>query len=76
MVTNIAQKATQSLILVPVETKPIELQAIPAEQAYFTGLLDTGDQIIDSTAGAPSPAAPAAPTMVAYLIGLLDDGEE
>jgi hypothetical protein len=78
MVTNIVQqKSAQSLVLVPVEAYLIERQASSADEAYFTSLLDTGDEIVDPAAGAPAPVAPvAAPSMAAYLVGLLDDGDE
>jgi hypothetical protein len=76
MTSTIKQQSAQSLILVPIETKEIGQEA--AEASYFTGMLDMGDEIVAPTADTPSPIAhvPAAPTMAAYLIGLLDDGEE
>jgi hypothetical protein len=53
---------------------PLAPHASPAEAAYFTGLLDTGDQQVSPTEAMPRPAA--APTVAAYFLGLLDVGDE
>ena len=76
--STIKQLSAQPLILVPVEVNAIEQHANSAEEAYFAGLLDTGDEPAAPTAALPAPITPvpAAPTLAAYLVGLLDDGHE